>query len=278
MAALLLALALSALVLSACMQGLPGAGDDEASVTIGSSGIATGVAGIEGLPGVGDDEASSAIDSSGVAGRADSMPDAVDGESVADGDTPSVGAGASTDSAEKLTEPFQAFLRLMSGLEHVSRTEVGAGGFVYSLDSGSLSVSDADGAELWRSDDSWWVDDFRLGDVDGDGVQDFVFSLWKSFRFGGAHPARLENDDETVRNHLFLYTALPSGQVKSTWGSSDLPRPIYSFDLDPSGRVTPVSSGMLLKTCEGKYRDDFIHVDPVERVYAWQGWGFVPLD
>ena len=177
---------------------------------------------------------------------------------------------------EGLTEPFTAFLEIMSTREAVSRTETGDGGYVYKLDEGLLSVSDADGAELWRSDDSWWVDDFRLGDVDGDGAQDYVFSLWKSYRFGDAHPSRMENDDERVRNHLFIYTVLP-GHVKPVWMSSDLPCPIYSFELDPSGRVTPVSSGMLLRTSEGEYRGDFIRTAPVDRVYAWQGWGFVPM-
>ena len=178
---------------------------------------------------------------------------------------------------EGMTEPFQAFLGIMSQREGIVRAETGIDGYVYSLDRGSLSVSDADGAMLWRSDDAWWVDDFRLGDVDGDGVQDFVFSLWKSFRFGEAHPARMDNDDEKVRNHLFVYTVL-SGHVKSIWGSSDLPYPIYSFELDPSGRVTPVSSGMLLKTREGKYTDDFSQTDAIERLYSWEGWGFVPIE
>ena len=185
--------------------------------------------------------------------------------------------GASGLSDEEITKPFKAFMEIMEERDYVSRTETGTGGYVYRLDRGSLSVSDEDGKELWRSEKSWWVDDFRLGDVDGDGTQDFVFSLWKSFRFGEAHPARMNNDDETVRNHLFVYTVV-SGHVKSIWGSSDLPFPIYSFELDPSGRVTPVASGMLLKTLEGEYREDFLQTDPVERLYAWEKWGFVPLD
>ena len=176
----------------------------------------------------------------------------------------------------ELTGPFKAFLEIMARREPVSHTEIGDGGYIYRLESGSFCVSDAVGVELWRSDISWWVDDFRLGDVDGDGVEDFVFSLWKSYRFGQAHPSRMKNDDETVRNHLFVYTIL-SGRAKAVWGSSDLPNPIYSFELDPSGSVTPVSSGMLLITYEGEYRDDFAQTTPVKRVYAWQKWGFAPL-
>ena len=177
----------------------------------------------------------------------------------------------------ELTEPFQAFWELRASSESVSRTETGAAGYVYQLDQGSLSVADSSGAELWRSGNDWWVDDFKLGDVDGDGLEDFVFSLWKSYRFGEMHPSRLKNDDETVRNHLFVYTIL-SGYVKAVWGSSDLPYPIYRFELDPSGTVTAVSSGMLLITYEGEYREDYAQTAAIKRLYAWQGWGFVPLN
>jgi hypothetical protein len=172
--------------------------------------------------------------------------------------------------------PFGAFLAVMETRESISRIETGEGGYTYRLHSGVLTISLADGREIWRSNTAWWVDDFCLGDVDGDGVQDVLFSLWKSYRFGSAKPARLENDDDSVRNHLFLYTVMP-GHVKEVWCSSDLPRPIYRFTLDPSGEVTPVSSGMLLWTQEGEYREDFSHTQAIPCQYAWQGWGFVPI-
>jgi hypothetical protein len=171
--------------------------------------------------------------------------------------------------------PFGAFLDVMATRESISRAETGEGGYLYSLGSGVLTISLADGREIWRSDAAWWVDDFRLGDVNGDGVQDFLFSLWKSYRFGSAKPARMENDDARVRNHLFLYTVMP-GYVRQVWCSSDLPRPIYHFELDPTGEVTPVSSGMLLWTEEGFYQEDFSRTPSIPCQYVWQGWGFVP--
>jgi len=198
------------------------------------------------------------------------------GKETADG-TAGTGGGQ-TGGTEKtgMTEPFMEFLGIMEECETVSRTETGDGGYVYSLDGGVLSVCGTDGAELWRSKDEWWVDDFRLGDVDGDGRQDVVFTLWKSYRFGNVFPARMENDDETVRNHLFLYTVI-SGYMKPVWCSSALPRPICGFGLDPFGKVTPVNSGMLLITEEGEYTEDFSRTETVTYVYAWQKWGFVEV-
>ena len=158
-----------------------------------------------------------------------------------------------------------------------SRTETGDGGYIYCLDSGVLSIALGSGAEIWRSSADWWVDDFRLGDVDGNGTQDILFTLWKSYRFGEAKPSRMENSDDRVYNHLFMYTVMP-GYVKEVWCSSDLPRPIYRFELDPSGDVTPISSGMLLFTEEGEYQDDFSNTGSLTYKYAWQGWGFVPVE
>ena len=171
--------------------------------------------------------------------------------------------------------PFALFQNVMKTREPYSRTEAGDGGYIYHLDSGVLSIALDSGTEIWRSNADWWITDFRLGDVDGDGMQDVLFTLWKSYRFGAAKPARMENKDDSVRNHLFLYTVMP-GYVKEVWCSSALPRPIYSFELDPSGPVTPVSSGMLLRTEEGAYQEDYARTESVACKYVWQGWGFFP--
>lgn len=182
-----------------------------------------------------------------------------------------------SDMDENMTPSFEAFLKVVESREPVTHEETGDDGTLYRLESGVLTVFDENESELWRSKADWWVDDFRLGDVDGDGNQDFLFSLWKSYRFGDDKPARMENDDETVRNHLFLYT-VSHGQVKSLWGSSDLPRPVFKFELEPLGEVTVVSSGMLLLTDEGEYRDDFTLTETTAHTYAWEGWGFVTKD
>lgn len=182
-----------------------------------------------------------------------------------------------SDVDENMTPSFEAFLKVIESREPVTHEETGDDGILYRLGNGILTVFDKKGDELWRSKTDWWVDDFRLGDVDGDGNQDFLFSLWKSYRFGDKNPSRMENDDETVRNHLFLYTVI-NGHMKSLWGSSDLPRPVYRFELDSSGEVTVISSGILLLTEEGEYRDDFVLTETTSHTYAWEGWGFVPKD
>ncbi|MHC6202203.1 hypothetical protein ACYULU_03305 [Breznakiellaceae bacterium SP9] len=191
--------------------------------------------------------------------------------------TVSVSLGCTAKSPANDTTPqFKAFADIKSKLPQRTK-EVTAGAYTYRLHKGQLSISDTEGRLVWTQDSNWWVDDFHLGDVDGDGQTDFLFSLWKSYSFGSTPPARFSNDDASVKNHLFLYT-IRAGRTKQLWCSSNLPRPIYHFELDPSGRKTPVSSGMLLRTKEGEYTEDYHETAANAYLYAWESWGFVPQD
>ena len=181
---------------------------------------------------------------------------------------PFSGSGVSSE----LTAEFREFLSFKSKEKNTVREDI-AEGFKYSLHGGCLRFINESGEEVWRSGESWYVDDFRLGDVDGDGVSDCLFSLWKSYSYAESYRERMK-DDPSVKNHLFLYT-IRSETAKALWCSSNLPRPIYSFELDQNGQKTPVSSGMLLKTKEGEYRDDFSKSEESDFEYKWQGWGFV---
>lgn len=168
------------------------------------------------------------------------------------------------------TDEFRAFMQNIPLDEAARRTET-TGGYSYVLEEGRLWFEDEAGKEIWRSDPYWYVEDFRLFDVDGDGAEDCLFSLWKSYSF---HEGFDENDDPAVKNHLFLYT-IRGGYAKALWASSNLPRPIYSFELS-EGTPTPVSTGAVLKTVEGVYSDDYSKDAQKEFTYTWQGWGFVP--
>ena len=170
------------------------------------------------------------------------------------------------------TDEFREFTKQKALCEPVSRTET-SGDHTYVLEDGVLSFLDQNGKKIWRSDKYWFVDDFRLFDIDGDGNTDCLFSLWKSYSF---YKGFDENDDPSVKNHLFLYT-IRGGYAKSLWASSNLPRPIYSFEIS-EGIPTPVSTGAVLRTVEGKYTEDGSRDGQREFTYTWQGWGFVPED
>lgn len=186
-------------------------------------------------------------------------------------------AGATYESAQTIaiTDEFRSFLAIREAGSAL-RVNENSGGYEFILNNGRLRVVGTDNTEIWRSKDGWYVDSFRVGDVNRDQILDFAFVLWKSYSFGTAAPARIANDDASVRCHLFVYS-VKDDMVKQLWCSSNLPRPIYSFELETDGIRTPTLSGTRLITQEGAYTGDYGITASSEYIYAWNGWGFSPL-
>jgi hypothetical protein len=183
---------------------------------------------------------------------------------------------------EALTAEFAAFAEARSQLA-VERQEGErswtAEGLVVTLQAGRLTVYDSEGVLLWQTPETWWVEDVSLADVDADGRLDVLFSLWKSWSFAGEPPLYAE-DSPVVLSHLFLYTFF-EGKPKAVWCSSALPRPLLAIELSLDGEQTPVRSGALLHTREGEYAEDAattLSSAGETKEYAWEKWGFVPLD
>jgi poly-gamma-glutamate synthesis protein (capsule biosynthesis protein) len=149
-------------------------------------------------------------------------------------------------------------------------------GYQFTLENGRLCVAGTDDTEIWRSKDEWFVDSFSIGDVNRDHILDMVFVVWKSYSFGAEHPARMTNEDAAVRCHLFVYS-VKDNRAKPLWCSSNLPRPIYAFELNADGGQTPALSGARLVTWEGTYTEDYSKTASSEYVYEWSGWGFSPV-
>lgn len=168
------------------------------------------------------------------------------------------------------TDEFRRFMKQKALGKSIGKTER-SGDYIYVLENGALSFLDLSGEAVWRSDPYWFVDDFKLFDVDGDGDTDCLFSLWKSYSF---YKGFDKNDDPAVKNHLFLYT-IRGGYAKALWASSNLPRPIHSFEIS-EGVPNPVSTGAVLKTVEGHYTENGTKDSQSTFTYTWQGWGFVP--
>lgn len=139
----------------------------------------------------------------------------------------------------------------------------------YTLRNGIITVQ-AGSRNLWRSPHDWWVDYFFLGDADNDGTPELNLLVWKEGSFGPYRPFWVEEDEPSVKNHLFIFR-LEEGDFKAVWQSSNLDRPIYRaalVDLNGDGE------NELLVT-EGSY------TDPTKReitLWKWNGWGFSRLE
>lgn len=136
---------------------------------------------------------------------------------------------------------------------------------VFTLRDGRLTVKTA-GTPVWETPDTWWVDDFILGDANNDGIADLCLTVWKSGGFGPCRPFWVTEDDPRVRNHLFIFD-LVNGVIKPVWQSSNLDCPNYEIelvDVDGDGQNE-------LLVVEGDYDEpDIRRVG----VWKWNDWGF----
>lgn len=138
----------------------------------------------------------------------------------------------------------------------------------YFLQRGKLEVNGAVGV-IWRTPDDWWVENFVLGDANNDGVPDLNLSVWKAGSFGPCKPFWIIEEDNEVKNHLFIFN-LVNGSFKPVWQSSNLERFNYELaliDINNDGQNE-------LLVLEGNY------ANPREKrvnVWQWNGWGFTCL-
>lgn len=138
----------------------------------------------------------------------------------------------------------------------------------YTLQDGRLKV-ERGSSLIWESPAQWWVDDFAVIDSTGDGVTDINFSVWKAGSFGSSKPFWTEENDQSVKNHFFVFDLI-GGKIKAVWQSSNLDNPNTEFafaDVDNDGMQE-------LVMLEGSYTDTGSSEAHSIVVWRWNTWGF----
>ena len=145
----------------------------------------------------------------------------------------------------------------------------------YYLENGSLSIREGT-LELWKTPEDWHIDSFVLGDATNDKEFNLAMSLWKEGSFGKIRPFWHSGEDNSYRNHLFVY-ALRDKRFQPVWCSSDLDFPILSFDIrdaDGDGRNELVTEEGRYRKPPGKRRAADLRGPVRTAVWKWEEWGF----
>lgn len=131
----------------------------------------------------------------------------------------------------------------------------------YRLSKGHFRICSEEGSIIWESDPDWKVSDCIIGDIDGDPEEEILLLVWKRGSYGDFKPFWVEEDEETLSEHIFIYDW---NQAKET-------------------RMQPIwmSSKMGIEAADWRLDEDrILHLilpDGTETGWFWYSWGLVLL-
>lgn len=138
----------------------------------------------------------------------------------------------------------------------------------YILSGGKLTVYSNDKV-IWQSPEDWTVDSFAVSDITGKGEDELGLSVWKAGDFGKEKPFWVKENDQSIKNHFFVYR-IENGDLKPIWQSSNLDKPNCEFviagaDYDGKNELVVIEGDYSWGiSCKGEYL----------AVWRWNGWGF----
>lgn len=171
-----------------------------------------------------------------------------------------------SDRAMPLQEPFaEAFTIERTINDNLRPNRVGER---YILKDGQLRITEGSLA-LWVSPREWWVQDFSLADIDGDHTRDVILTVWKAGNYGSSKPFWVEENDASIKQHVFVYS-FQDGKLVPMWQSSNLPQQncetIFA-DLDGDGIDELIA-------LDAEYTFDATCSASTIGIWKWENWGF----
>ncbi|MDD5626739.1 MAG: CapA family protein [Patescibacteria group bacterium] len=149
------------------------------------------------------------------------------------------------------------------------------------LDQGLVKVFQNE-TKIWESDPAWVVNDYTVGDFNGDAKPDLALALWKKGDYAENSPLANTENKEHWGSHLFLYNlkrATPAspeardggqGALDLIWGSSILDKPLLEIEAGDFNKDQKSE----LVALEGAYEHPESKTSQNLNVLSWNGWGF----
>ena len=110
------------------------------------------------------------------------------------------------------------------------------------------------------------VDEILHGDFTNNGNEDLAIYLWKRGNFGYSLPFWLEENDQSYKQHLFVYEQKDRLNYRAVWNSSNLPyinQKTILDDIDGDGLNE-------IAVIEQPYNASYKNI----AVWQWDDWGF----
>jgi poly-gamma-glutamate synthesis protein (capsule biosynthesis protein) len=139
----------------------------------------------------------------------------------------------------------------------------------YELKNGQLTIT-SNSKTLWKSPATWWIDSYKLADVNNDGITDINLSIWKQGSFDKYMPVWHDKNDLSIKNHFFVLDLDTKQGTRPIWQSSNLAKPNCSFDISDLNNDGKVE----LITQEGEYTDNYTCATNNYGIWTWDEFGF----
>jgi len=125
--------------------------------------------------------------------------------------------------------------------------------------------------KIFKTEQEWDVEDVIIGDFNNDGNPDLGLYLWKTGSFGTSKPFWIKENDDSYKQHLFLYDWDEKQQkIAPLWHSSNLPyinAKTILEDIDRDGKNELIVLEKPYDCLPGQYSKNVA-------VWRWDEWGF----
>ena len=125
-----------------------------------------------------------------------------------------------------------------------------------------LTLTAADGQELWKSDDGYKVQDAFVTDLDTDGDGELIALLWKRGKYGPARPYWITSDEKSYSQHIFIYDINEDGSVTQKWCASDIGPVVVRMKVMEKNSAFLLTEDVNDKAC----------------LWSWQSFGLKNMD
>lgn len=120
-----------------------------------------------------------------------------------------------------------------------------------------------------ESHPEWEIQQILYGDFTNEGKQQAAVYVWKEGTYYKAMPFWVTENDDSYKQHLFIYEFTPRG-IKAVWQSSNLPyinTQTQLADVDNDGKNE-------LVVIERPYLLGRIYFGTHVAIWQWDSWGF----
>ncbi len=91
--------------------------------------------------------------------------------------------------------------------------------------------------EIYAFSSDWDIQDFLIGDINGDETDELLVLLWREGNYGQYRPFWEEEEDTAYTQHIYIYQLQEGNALKTLWMSSGLKPEVDTWQMNEEGTI-----------------------------------------